>query len=233
MRWSGARVLVGFGLAIVIAAIFVVRVLGFAGQATVSQSTVAKTVSLSGSPDPHILQIFQTSALPGNQSLPPVVARVGQSDITAAAFARQVAIVTDNSNNQQLGWTQGQIWRNALNGLIQDAALYERAKTEGIFVSDSELASLITDQRAALAQSEQADPSVIARVEAAITAAGDADYESFVRDPKILNSYRRDLMKGKLLSAHLGKNSTPQTIDLFIKQTVAQANAQVFIVPPA
>jgi hypothetical protein len=231
-HWLGVRSVVALSLGVALTGIVVVQATGVA-DLNAFFGTNGPSQSFSTPPDPHALQLFQTTTLPNGETLPAVVARVGNAEITSAAFAHQVALISDNVGSQSPPLTKGQIWRKALNNLVQDASLYERARVEGITVSDSEVASYIADQRAGLARSVQADPSVTARINAAIVAAGDSDQDSFFQDPKIVQSYRRDLMKGKLVGAHLGKNSTAEAIDQFIQQTISQAKVQVFIVLPS
>jgi hypothetical protein len=210
-----------------------VVVVGAIAGVTALQVAGSTLINVSQPTDQHTLQVLTTSTLPNNQQLPPIVARVGTRDITKVEFARAVAIATDNATSRHQALTQGQIWRNALNGLIQDVALYDRAQAEGIAVSDADLASYMADQRAGLLNSEKLNPSVVARINATIAAAGDADLDSFMKDPKTLASYRRDMMKGRLIAVHVGQHATQSAVNNFIQQTIAQTQVQIYIVIPA
>lgn len=227
------RYVVGLTIGAALSGVVAVQATGTVDIGALLGVTGQPSQSFSPPPDPHSLQLFQTTALPDGQALPLVVARVGSTEITSAAFAHQVALISENVGSQSQVWTQGQIWRKALSNLIQDASLYDRARLEGISVSDTEVSAYLADVRANLARSTQADPSAAARINAAIAAAGDSDYDTFFQDPKMVQSYRRDLIKGKLVSAHLGKNATAEAIDQFIQQTISQASVHVFITLPS
>jgi len=218
--------------------------LGFryaAGLAITAAIVIFAAVEVSGSgllsaaptADPRTLSALETTSLASGQQLPPIVARVGKTDITSSAFAREVTFATEAAASRHENLTEGQIWRKALDNLIQDAALYERAKSEGITVSGTEISDYVAKVKAGLAASMQRDPATASRVKASIAAAGDADFDTYMKDPKVVASYRRNLMKAKLIAAHLGQGASPSAVTAFIQQTIAQANVQVFITLPS
>ena len=107
----------------------------------------------------QLLHVFQTTALPpAYGALPPVVARVGGTDITSEDYARQVALIRNNNSSRSQPLTDPEIQKAAMDGLIRGAALFERAVAEGIMVSDQEVNSFMQDQRNLLSHSETANP---------------------------------------------------------------------------
>jgi hypothetical protein len=125
--------------------------------------------------------------------------------------------------------TEAQIRKAALNRFVRLASLQQRAVTEGITVSDSEVSAWISNQVAQRSALVQHDKQALADFNAMITALGDASASAYDRDPRTIAEVRKLLSMGKLIARHLGSNPSHDLIENFIQQVIGQAKVELFI----
>jgi hypothetical protein len=182
-----------------------------------------------GVPNAALIEVYETTTLPNGEKLPPIVARLGNLELTAAQFAEKVAEVRYNDARGQLGLSESQLRRMALDGWLRKAALHQRAKAEGISVSDAEVHAFIVQQARLRHAALASNPQSAADYQAFVEARGYKNPEDYDRDPRAIEGARWLLETNKLMSKDLPASATQVDRDKFVATTMAQANLQTFI----
>jgi SurA N-terminal domain len=180
-------------------------------------------------PNPVLMEVYETSALPNGETLPPVVARLGDLKLTAAQFAEKVAEARYSNARRQLGLSEKQLRRRALEGWLRQAALHERARAEGISVSDAEVQAFMVQQAQLRHEVLASNPQGAADYQAFIEARGYKNPDDYDRDPRAIEGARWLLETNKLIKKDLPASATQVDRDQFVATTMAQANLQTFI----
>jgi hypothetical protein len=173
--------------------------------------------------------IYQALTGKPSTSLPAVVARVGNENLSPVAFTRLEGVVRYSNGQRNLGMTEGQIRKSALDRFVRVAAMQQRATAEGIVVTDAEVTSWISDQAARRAALFQHDAQALADFNAMIAAYGEVNAAAYDHDPRTIAAVRKMILMGKLIERHLGSNAPPDRVESFVQQVIAQAKPQFFI----
>jgi SurA N-terminal domain len=197
---------------------FVILAGGLAAHATTASPPV----------DHALLAALQTKSAPAGETFPAVVARVGDRQLSAADFARAVAMEGLVNAQQHRGMSHSQIEQAALNQFIREAALINRANAEGVAVSNAEVSSFINQQAAFQSGLAPSDPA-LAAFYASMTAKGDATPEAYFRDPTIVQHMHDLLLLGKVIAKHVGAKPSGVVVEAFVQQTIAASGARVFV----
>jgi hypothetical protein len=199
--------------------------------AAVAWSMGCGTVTDPGPPEPNpvLKEVYETTTLPNGVTLPPVVAQLGDLKLTGTQFAENVAEARYHNALGQLGLSEKQLWRRALDGWLRQAALHERARTEGISVSDAEVRVFIVQQARLRHEVLAANPQGAADYQAFIEARGYKNPDEYDRDPRAIEGARWLLETNKLIKKDLPDWATQADRDQFVATTMAQAKLQTFI----
>jgi SurA N-terminal domain len=208
VRFSHRLLLVGLGI--------------LAGVGVLTTSALAQA-------QPSNSLLYQAVTAKAAPSLPKVVARIGNQNLTADGFSRMEGMVRYSNSQRKLGMSEAQIRKAALNRFVRLASLQQRAVTEGITVSDSEVSAWISDQAAQRSALFQHDKQALADFNAMIAALGAANASAYDRDPRTIAEVRKLLSMGKLTVRHLGSNPSLDQIENYIQQVIGQTKVELFI----
>lgn len=169
--------------------------------------------------DDALRQAYSATDLGNGQSLPATVGRVGQTDISGPQFAQTVAVLRYNNERRRLGLTEQQMRSGALQQLIRQAALHDRARYEGVVVTDGEVRSFIQSQAAKRPASFAAHPEALAAFNALLAAEGIPDAGAFDKDPRTFRAVQYAIEGARLVTNHVGNKATEEEREAFISDT--------------
>jgi hypothetical protein len=196
----------------------------------VMQEVAVASQTPSPSMDEALRNAYSATDLGAGQPLPAVVGRVGQTDLSGPELARNVAIMRYNNERRHLGLTEQQMRSGALQQLIRQAALHDRARAEGVVVTNAEVYAFIQMQAAKRPASFAAHPDALAAFNAMLAGEGIPDAAAFDRDPRTFRAVQYAIESARLITNHVGKNATEEDREAFVSDTIARANTTVSIV---
>lgn len=184
-----------------------------------------------GSRNDALYRAYTASKLPSGKVGPNVIARIGTTTLTSTQFAHRVGVIQYNNTARRLGMTEAQMEQKAINEFIRSAALHERAKAEGIKVSDAEVDLYISQQAGLRAKAFAKDPSAEANFEALLAARGFATAADYDNAVQTRDAARSILETGALIHRHVGDNATTAEIEAFVQATIQSADVHVYYTP--
>lgn len=207
----------------------VVGIAAITGVIGVMQEAAVASQTPSPQMDDALRNAYSATELSAGQSLPATVGRVGQTDLSGPELARAVAVTRYNNGRRSLGLTEQQMRSAALQQLIRQAALHDRARSEGVVVTDVEVRAFIQLQAAKRPASFAAHPEALAAFNALLAAEGLPNGAAFDRDPRTFRAVQYAIESARLVTNHVGKDASEDAREAFISDTIARAHTTITI----
>ena len=180
------------------------------------------------SPDP-LAAAYSATDLGNGKQLPTVVARVGSTDITAKWFAETVALGRLNNAEHGLGQTESEIERGAMDRLIGQAAMADRATSEGITVPDAAVRYQIRVQ--AVERNVLLVHNAAARdaFQSLLTSLHLTDGAAYDASPQTFQAVRAAMIVDALIAKHVGAHASQAARNAYVQSVIASEHVQLFI----
>ncbi|HEY8814274.1 MAG TPA: SurA N-terminal domain-containing protein, partial [Candidatus Dormibacteraeota bacterium] len=173
--------------------------------------------------------LYTATDLGNGKRLPAVIAQVGTVEISSQQFVRDVTISRYNNTQRGLGMTESQIEQAALAQLIREAALKDRAKKEGIVVTDKQVHAFIEAQASQRAAFFAANPEARIEFEALLAGRHLASAAAYDADPETASSIRDAMLATALVSKHVGVRAGLSVRDAYAQSVVAAAVIHIYM----
>lgn len=181
------------------------------------------------SPPNPLIPLYTATDLGNGKQLPRVIGQVGTVEILSQKFVRDVTISRYNNERRGLGMSESQIEQAALAQLIREAALKDRAQTEGIVISDGKVRTFIRTQASQRDAYFAENPEAKAVFEAMLAGRHLASAAAYDADPETAASIHDAMMATALVTKHVGAHAGLSVRDAFAQSVVAAAVVHIFI----